>query len=390
MPKTEQKGLNRAAYLVRHLFDAKAIEQKPTRDGYGLGLVEAGRNDKNVMVLCADLTESTRSLWFKEKYPDRFVQMGVSEQSLAAIAAGMAMAGKVPFISSYAAFSPGRNWEQIRTTVALSDTNVKIAGAHAGVSVGPDGATHQMVEDIAIMRVLPNMRVLVPCDAVESRKATLAAAKIVGPAYIRLAREKSPVFTTPKTPFKLGRAETFRFGSDVTIVAAGPLLYEALVAAEALSRRGVETRVLNMHTVKPLDVKTLVAAAKQTGAIVTLEEAQAAGGLGGAVCETLAAYAPVPVERVGMPDRFGESGEPPELLEGFGLTAPYVALAVERVVARKRGEKVPDRPEHVAAAERRLAELQQQIMSQALARTPRKWGGKKPDATLKSRSKKPA
>jgi len=386
----QPSGINRAAYLVRHLFDVKTIEQKPTRDGYGLGLVEAGRNDKNVMVLCADLTESTRSLWFKEKYPDRFVQMGVSEQSLAAIAAGMAMAGKVPFISSYAAFSPGRNWEQIRTTVALNDTNVKIAGAHAGVSVGPDGATHQMVEDIAIMRVLPNMRVLVPCDAVESKKATLAAAKVVGPAYLRFAREKSPVFTTPKTPFKLGRAETFRFGSDVTIVAAGPLLYEALVAAEALSRRGVETRVLNMHTVKPLDVKALVAAAKQTGAIVTLEEAQAAGGLGGAVCETLAAYAPVPVERVGMPDRFGESGEPTELLEAFGLTAPYVALAVERVLARKRGEKVPDRPEHVAAAERRLAELQEQIMSQALARTPRKWGGKKPDATLKSRSKKPA
>jgi len=388
--KREPTGINRAAYLVRHLFDEKAIERLPTRDGYGLGLVEAGRNDKNVVVLCADLTESTRSLGFKQKFPDRFVQLGVSEQSLAAIAAGMAMAGKVPFISSYAAFSPGRNWEQIRTTIALNDTNVKIAGAHAGVSVGPDGATHQMTEDLAIMRVLPNMRVISPCDAVEAKKATLAAAKLIGPAYIRFAREKSPVFTTTKTPFRIGRAETFRFGSDVTIIATGPLLYEALVAAETLSKRGIEARVLNVHTVKPLDARAIVQAAKQTGAIVTLEEAQMAGGLGGAVCETIAAHAPVPVERMGMADRFGESGEPSQLLEGFGLTAPYVVLAIERAMRRKRGEKVPDRPEYVAAAEQRLAELQERSMKEALARAPRKWGGKKSDASLKSRSKKPA
>ncbi|OGL94628.1 transketolase [Candidatus Uhrbacteria bacterium RIFOXYB12_FULL_58_10] len=386
--KLPSSGINRAAYLVRGLFDEKTIDRKPTRDGYGLGLVDAGRASKNVVVLSADLTESTRALWFKEKYPERFVQLGVSEQSLAAIAAGMAMAGKIPFISSYAAFSPGRNWEQIRTTVALQNTNVKIAGAHAGVSVGPDGATHQMTEDIAIMRVIPNMRVIVPCDALEAKKATIAAAKLVGPTYLRFAREASPVFTTAKTPFKIGRAEIFRFGVDVTIVAAGPLLYEALIAAEALSRRGVETCVINMHTVKPLDVKALVQAAKQTGAIVTLEEAQVAGGLGGAVCEALAAYAPVPVERVGIQDRFGESGEPTLLLDGFGLTAPSIVESVGRALKRKRGEKVSDRPEYVAAAEGHLDELKGKIIAESLIRTPRKWGGKKPDASLKSRKRK--
>ncbi len=385
--KKQSTGISREAYLVRDLF-GKNIEQKPTRDGYGLGLVDAGKLDENIVVLCADLTESTRSLWFKEKFPERFVQIGVSEQSMAAIAAGMAMAGKVPFISSYAAFSPGRNWEQIRTTAALSDNNVKIAGAHAGVSVGPDGATHQMVEDIAIMRVLPNMIVMSPCDSVEAKKATMAGAKIVGPTYIRFAREKSPVFTTAKTPFKLGRAETFRFGDDLTIIATGPLLYEALVAAEQLSRRGIEARVLNVHTIKPLDAKAIALAAKETGAIVTVEEAQAAGGLGGAVCETVAANCPVPVERVGMPDRFGESGEPNQLLEAFGLTAPYIAMAAERVLRRKRGEKVEAILPFVAAAEDKIVEMRAAVMKEALGRAPRKWGGKKSDLSLKSRTKK--
>ncbi len=383
--KRQTSGINRSAYLVRSLFDLKSLDQKPTRDGYGLGLVEAGKTDKNVVVLCADLTESTRSLWFKEKFPDRFVQMGVSEQSLAAIAAGMAMAGKVPFISSYACFSPGRNWEQIRTTIALSDNNVKIAGAHAGVSVGPDGATHQMIEDIAIMRVLPNMMVVSPCDAIEAQKATIAVAKLVGPAYVRYAREKSPVFTTNKTPFKIGRAETYRFGSDTTIIATGPLLYEALVAADQLSKQGISVRVLNMHTVKPLDVKAIISAAKDTGAIVTVEEAQAAGGLGGAVCEILAAFCPVPVERVGMYDRYGESGMPSELLEGFGLTAPYIVLAVKRVLDRKQSKKVSGVPEYVTMAQTHLEKLKQQSIAEAILRTPRKWGGKKSDASLKSR-----
>lgn len=384
--KKMTRGLNKAMYLERRLFDVAKLTQLPTRDGYGDGLVEAGRKNQNIVVLCADLTESTRSLAFKNTFPNRFVQLGVSEQSMASIAAGMAMAGKTPFLSSYAAFSPGRNWEQIRTTVALNNLNVKIAGAHAGVSVGPDGATHQMIEDIAIMRVMPNMRVLVPCDSVETKKATMALATLEGPGYVRFAREKSPVFTTPKTPFKVGRMETFRFGGDVTIIGAGPVLYEALLAAEALSKKGVEAMVINCHTIKPLDVKALMAAAKLTGAIVTVEEAQATGGLGGAVSEALALTIPIPVERVGMPDRFGESGEPSQLLEGFGLTAPYITLAVERVLKRKRGEKVAAIPEHITAAQKHLAEMKSQIMNEALGRTPKKWGGTKPDHSLKSRS----
>ena len=334
--QTHKSGINREAFLVRHLFDPDQLKQLPTRNGYGEGLVEAGKNNKNIMVLCADLTESTRSLAFKQAYPDRFVQMGVSEQSMASIAAGMAISGKVPFISSYATFSPGRNWEQIRTTIALQNSNVKIAGAHAGVSVGPDGATHQMIEDIAIMRVVPNMRVLVPCDSVETKKATLAAASYKGPCYLRFARDVSPVFTTEKTPFKLGRAETYRYGNDVTIIAAGPLMYEALLAAQVLAiDHHIEARVINMHTIKPLDEKIIVKAAKETGAIVTIEEAQAAGGLGGAVAETLGLTVPVPLERIGIQDRFGESGEPRELLEAFGLTAPSIIEVVVKIMKRK-------------------------------------------------------
>ncbi|MEK7665277.1 MAG: transketolase C-terminal domain-containing protein [Patescibacteria group bacterium] len=329
-----QNEYNKKAYLAKNLFDKK-IEQVPTRNGYGDGLIEAGAKNKNIVVLCADLTESTRSLAFKKKYPDRFVQLGVSEQSLAGIAAGMALAGKIPFISSYACFSPGRNWEQIRTTIALNNTNVKIAGAHTGVSVGPDGATHQMLEDIAIMRVIPNMRVVVPCDANETRKATIAIADDPHPWYIRFAREKSPVFTTSKTPFKLGRIETLRFGNDLTIIGAGPILYEALLAAEILSKKGIETRVLNCHTVKPLDVKAIIKAAKETGAFLTVEEAQAAGGLGGAIAECLSLYAPVPIERIGIQDRFGESGDPSELMTAFGLTAPAIVKSAMRIFNKK-------------------------------------------------------
>lgn len=387
--KKTKPGINREAYLVKHLFDEKRLKHIPTRNGYGEGLVEAGEKNKQVVVLCADLTESTRSLAFKQAFPDRFVQLGVSEQAMASIAAGMALAGKVPFISSYAAFSPGRNWEQIKTTIALQNTNVKIAGAHAGVSVGPDGATHQMVEDIAIMRVMPNMNVFVPCDAIETRKATLACAKNKQPCYVRFAREKSPVFTTEKTPFKVGRAEVYRHGNDVTIIGAGPLLYEALVAAEQLSQdHGIECRVINLHTVKPLDVKTIVRAAKETGAIVTVEEAQAAGGVAGAVAETLALTTPVPMERIGVQDRFGESGAPREVQEGLGLTAPFIALAVDRVLQRKIGNKVPATPAHIVAAQERLNVMHKEIMDEALKRTPKKWGGKKPNSSLKSRRKK--
>lgn len=329
-----QSGINPRAYLVKNIFDKK-IERIPTRHGYGDGLVEAGIKNKSVVVLCADLTESTRSMDFKKKFPERFIQLGVSEQAMASIAAGLALAGKVPFISSYACFSPGRNWEQIRTTVALNNVGVKIAGAHAGVSVGPDGATHQMLEDIALMRVMPNMRLVVPCDAIETKKATVAVATKPTPWYLRFAREKTPVFTTVKTPFKLGRAEIFRFGNDLTIVAAGPLLYQALLAAHSLSKQGIDTRVINFHTIKPLDEKTLITAAKETGAIITVEEAQVAGGLGGAVCETLTLSIPVPIERIGMKDCFGESGQPDELLEYFDLTAAGIIKAAHRVLKRK-------------------------------------------------------
>lgn len=372
--KQQKTGINRESWLVRDLFDEKKMKQAPTRNGFGEGLVEAGRLDKKIVVLCADLTESTRVLAFKEAFHDRFVQLGVSEQSMPSIAAGMAMAGKVPFIASYACFSPGRNWEQIRTTVGLNNVNVKIAGAHAGVSVGPDGATHQMIEDIAIMRVMPNMRVFVPCDAIETHKVTLATAKLMGPCYLRFAREKSPVFTTVKTPFKVGRAEIYRHGHDLTIIGAGPLLYEALVAAEMLSKdHGIECRVINMHTIKPVDVKAIISAAKQTGAIVTVEEAQAAGGLAGVVAEMLALTTPVPLERIGVQDRFGESGTPREVQEGLGLTAESIALAVDRVLRRKHGERVPDVPAHVLAAQEKLVRMQKTVMEGTLKRIPKKW-----------------
>lgn len=325
-----------ANHLVKNLTKTAKLDQKPTRDGYGQGLVVAGEQDKNVVVLCADLTESTRSLWFKQKFPERFVQMGVSEQSMAAIAAGMAMAGKIPFISSYAAFSPGRNWEQIRTNIALNDVPVKIGGAHAGVSVGPDGATHQALEDIATMRVIPNMTVIVPCDSVEAKKATIAAAKTGKPAYLRFAREKSPIFTTEKTPFAIGRAEVFRTGHDVAIVACGPEVYQALLAAEMLAKSDkIQCRVINCHTVKPLDEKTILVAVRECGAVVSVEEHQVNGGLGGAVAECLTKTHPVPQEFVAVADRFGESGEPNELLEKFGLTAPFIIAAVRRAMKRK-------------------------------------------------------
>ena len=322
--------------LQRHWKKPEALKQIPTRDGYGEALVELGKKDKDVYVLCADLSESTRSHWFKEQFPKRFVQMGVSEQSLAAIAAGMALSGKKVWIASYACFSPGRNWEQIRTTVCLQRVNVNIAGAHAGVSVGPDGATHQMLEDIALMRVLPEMTVLVPCDSIETKKATIAATKINGPSYVRFAREKSPVFTTESTPFKIGKAQIFRKGSDVAIVGCGPLLYECMIAAENLAKHGIEARVINNASVKPMDEKTIIQAAKECEAMVTVEEAQAAAGMGGAVCELLAAEHPIPIERIGMQDRFGESGEPRELLEHFHLLASDIENTVKRILKKRK------------------------------------------------------
>lgn len=308
----------------------------PTRDGYGKGLVEVGEKDERVVVLCADLSESTRSLWFKEKFPQRFIEIGVAEQNLALVASGMANYGKIPFISSYATFSPGRNNEQIRTNICINNVPVKIAGAHAGISVGPDGATHQALEDIALMRVLPNMVVFVPCDAIEAQKATAAAAFNGKPTYIRLGREKSPVITTIETPFETGKALVLRDGGSCAVVGAGILLHEALLAAEELSKEGVECMVINSHTIKPLDEPTIVEAAKKCGAVVSVEEHQVTGGLGSAVAEALARNYPTPQEFIGIKDRFGESGAAGELIKAFGLDREAIKLAIKKAISRKR------------------------------------------------------
>ena len=310
------------------------VEQEAIRTGFGRGLVAAGRKDDRVVALCADLTESTQMDGFAKEFPERFIEIGVAEQNLVTVAAGLALAGKIPFVSSYAAFSPGRNWEQIRTTICLNETNVKIAGSHAGVSVGPDGATHQMLEDIALMRVLPNMRVIVPCDSLEAEKATVALAASEGAAYIRLAREKTPVVTTRDTPFNLGKAQVLREGKDLTMIACGPMVYQALIAAEELSADGIEAEVINCPVVKPLDQETILASVRKTRAAITAEEAQAAGGLGGVIAELLGEFDPVPLLRVGMQDRFGESGKPNELLEHFKLTAPHIARLARTLRSR--------------------------------------------------------
>ncbi len=313
------------------------IEQVATRDGYGKALVELGQKNPNVVVLTGDLSESTRSNWFAEKFPERFVEVGVAEQNMMGIAAGLALSGKIPFVSSYATFNPGRNWDQLRVSVCYSKANVKVAGAHAGISVGPDGATHQALEDIAMVRALPNLVVVVPCDAIETRKATIAIAQEVkGPAYIRFGREKSAQFTTQDSPFKLGRAEIFRDGKDVAIIGSGMLVYHSLLAAEELSKEGIDVMVINNHTIKPIDRKTITQAAKKCGAVVTVEEHQINGGAGSAVMEVLAEECPVPVERVGMRDTFGESGQPWELVEKYGMGKDSIKKAVLKVLKRKK------------------------------------------------------
>jgi len=326
--------INEKQHLSEKIFK-KTIDMSPTRQGYGEGLVIAGENNEKVVVLCADLTDSTKSNLFKEKFPKRFIEVGVAEQGMATIAAGMANYGKIPFISSYAAFSPGRNWEQIRTTIALNDVPVKIAGAHTGVSVGPDGATHQMLEDIALMRAMPNMIVVATADAIESKKATIEAAKNDKPTYLRFTREKTPMITTAKTPFSIGKAEIFRKGKDVSIIACGPLVYQSLIAAQELAKYGIDCEVINNHTIKPLDSKTLLASVRKTKCVVTIEEHQLMAGAGSAVCELFAQKYPVPIEMVGMQDAFGESGTPSELLEKYGMSVKAIKAAVRRVLRRK-------------------------------------------------------
>ncbi len=327
--------LNQNLKLNPKIFDLD-VEQKPTRDGYGEGLVLAGQKDSRIVALCADISDSTRSAMFQKAFPDRFVETGIAEQNMMGLAAGMALAGKIPFVSTYAVFCPGRNWDQMRVSVCYSNANVKITGAHAGVSVGPDGATHQALEDIAITRCVPNLVVIAPCDAIETKKATLAAAEYVGPVYLRFAREKTPIMTTEDTPFEIGKALIFRDGKDVAIIGCGPLLHNALLAAEELAKEGIEAMVINNHTIKPMDSQTIIEVAKKCGAIVTIEDHQIMGGMGSAVAEVLAANYPVPIEFVGMKDKFGESGEPNELIEVFGMGKNAIKEAVKKVIQRKK------------------------------------------------------
>jgi transketolase len=324
-----------AAMRLAELKDPANVKQVPTRNGFGEGVVDAGKRNRNVIAICADLSESTRMLGFKEALPDQYIEIGVSEQLLVAMAAGLASAGKIPFIASYAMFNPGRSWEQVRTTMALNETNVKIAGAHAGVSVGPDGATHQAIEDIAIMRCIPHMTVVVPCDSIQTKKATLAVAEMTGPVYLRFGREKTPVVTTEETPFELGKAQIFREGRDVAIVVCGILVYNALIAAQTLAKHGIDCMVINNHTIKPMDEETIVAAAERCGAVVTVEEHQVFGGMGSRVAEILAQRRPAPVEFVGVHDQFGQSGDPAELIEHYGMGAVAIEAAVRRAIARK-------------------------------------------------------
>lgn len=329
--------LNPNQKLNPKIFE-KDVEQVPIRKGFGVGLLEAGEKNPQVVGLCADLTESTQMHLFRNKFPERFVEIGVAEQNLASVASGMSAMGKIPFITSYAMFSPGRNWEQIRTTICYNDRHVIIAGSHAGVSVGPDGGTHQAIEDIAITRVIPNITIISPCDHIEARKATLASVDLQTPVYIRLARDKTPVITTEETPFEVGKGQIL-YGqnekAEVGIIATGALVYKALKVAEKLSKEKINVKVLNISTIKPLDEKAVLEIAKETGALVTIEEHQITGGLGGAVSEFLAKTLPTPIEFIGVKNQFGQSGKPEELLEYYEMGESHILEAVKRVIKRK-------------------------------------------------------
>lgn len=317
--------------LADNLFTDDVVLE-PNRAGFGRGLKAAGEANEAVVALCADLTESTQMHLFRDAFPKRFIEIGIAEQNLVTVAAGMARAGKIPFTSSYASFSPGRNWEQIRTTIALNDQPVKIIGSHAGLYTGADGATHQMLEDIALMRVLPNMIVIAPGDSLEAEKATKLIAENGKPTYMRLAREKIPIFSTPESPFEIGKAYVLREGSDVSLMGTGTMTYQVLAAANILAKQGINAEVVHVPTIKPLDEDTIVASARRTGRVVTVEEAQIKGGFGGAVAELLSEKLPTPVKRLGMQDRFGESGKPADLLDYFGLTPEKIAESVKEFV----------------------------------------------------------
>lgn len=306
-----------------------------TRQGWADALLELGETNPNVVVLDADLAKSTLTCLFKDKYPSRFFDMGIAEQNMINTAGGLSLTGLIPFVSTYGVFVSGRAWEQIRTSICYGELNVKLGGAHGGISVGPDGATHQALEEIAIMRVLPKMTVLVPTDYYETKKAVLAAAKINGPVYIRFGREKVPVVTTADTPFEVGKAITMKEGSDITIVACGPMVAESLDAAEELAKEGINAEVINLHTIKPIDRNALIRSVKKTGCLVTAEEHQIAGGMGSAVLEVLATEYPVPTEMVGINDTFGESGEPRQLMEKYGITSKEILEKARQALKRK-------------------------------------------------------
>lgn len=300
----------------------------PIRHGFGEGLLKAGQINPNIYALCADLTESTQMYLFKNAFPERFVEIGIAEQNLVTVASGIAAMGKIPFCSSYAAFSPGRNWEQIRTTICLNDRPVKIVGSHAGVSVGPDGATHQMLEDIALMRVLPNMVVLAPGDSVEAQKATLMMSIDSRPNYIRLAREATPVIFKEEMPFKIGQAYLLSEGQDISLISTGTMTYHALRAAEELYKKGIDAEVIHVPTIKPLDEDTILKSLRKTKLAITIEEAQMNAGFGSSICELASLKNPVPILRMGMKDRFGESGDPDQLLEHFKLNYSHIVKEV--------------------------------------------------------------
>lgn len=322
-------------YAIQEAFWHGESDWEATRSGFGRGLVQAGKEDQNIVALCADLTDSVQMRGFADTFPERFVQMGVAEQNLVTVASGMARAGKIPFAGSYAAFSPGRNWEQIRTTICLNDMPVKIVGSHAGLNVGPDGATHQMLEDIALMRSLPNMVVIAPGDAIEAEKATRMIATTKQPTYLRLARDKSPIFSETHSPFQIGKAYVVREGHDATLLGTGTMTAQLLLAAAKLAHKGIQCEVVHVPTIKPLDTETILASVKKTGRAITAEEAQIAGGFGGAIAELLGESLPTPLKRLGVQDRFGESGPADQLLDHFGLTsekmAPMIASFVRRV-----------------------------------------------------------
>ena len=330
--------LNPNLKLNTKIFNSD-VEKQLMREGFGYGLLEAAIHNDNIVGLCADVVDSVKMNIFADKFPERYIETGVAEQNLAGVASGMASMGKIPFIASYAVFNSGRNWEQIRTNICYNDRPVKIIGSHAGVTVGPDGGSHQALEDIAIMRVLPKMVVISPCDALEAKKATIACSKTSVPTYIRLDRNNSPLITTTENPFEIGKAQILFVPetgiAQVGIIATGTVVYQALLAAHELEKNGIKIKVMNLSTIKPLDEEAILALAKETKSIVTVEDHQIAGGMGSAVSEFLAQNYPVPIEFVGIKDRFGQSGTPSELMKEYNIDYPAIINSINKILKRK-------------------------------------------------------